>query len=144
MSPTRLQITMDMKIAQPIEKVFEAVVDPEKMQNYFITSSTGRMEEGKTLTWTWADYNNAQQEIWVEKLLAPTLLIFWWAGSGFKTQVTLTFSAFENAQTLVSVIEEGWEKDDRGIQCLAENTKGWSSFLLGLKAYLQYGINLRK
>lgn len=140
----RLRILMEMKVAQPIEKVFEAVIDPEKMKHYFITSSSGVMEEGKTLTWRWADYNNAEQKVGVEKLLFPTLIVFNWAASGLKTTVTLTFDSLDPSHTLVTVTEDGWERDDRGIQCLAENTKGWCAFLLGLKAFLQYGINLRK
>jgi uncharacterized protein YndB with AHSA1/START domain len=31
--------------------VFEAIVDPEKMSHYFISSGNGRMENGKTVRW---------------------------------------------------------------------------------------------
>ena len=34
---------------EPINEVFEAIVNPEKMTNYFISKSTGIMEEGKDL-----------------------------------------------------------------------------------------------
>ena len=37
-----------MGILKPAHEVFEAIVDPDKMNKYFITISTGRMESGKT------------------------------------------------------------------------------------------------
>lgn len=44
-----LGIKVALQILKPANKVFEAIVDPIKMSNYFISTSTGRMEEGKTL-----------------------------------------------------------------------------------------------
>ncbi len=42
-------------------------------------------------------------------------------------------------------VEEG-EMDDteKGINTLIQQTEGWANFLACLKAYLDYGINLRK
>ena len=37
-----------MGILKPAHEVFEAIVDPDKMNKYFITTSTGKMESGKT------------------------------------------------------------------------------------------------
>jgi len=36
------------------------------------------------------------------------------------------------------------KNDDVGINWLKSNTEGWANFLACLKAYLEYGINLRK
>jgi hypothetical protein len=46
--------------------------------------------------------------------------------------------------TLVSVTEKGMENNEAGIKWLIGNTEGWANFLACLKAYLEYGINLRK
>ncbi|QOG04311.1 hypothetical protein [Flavobacterium sp. MDT1-60] len=40
-----------IQIQKPIEEVFEAIVNPENMINYFISESSGRMETGKELIW---------------------------------------------------------------------------------------------
>ena len=37
-----------MGILKPAQEVFEAIVEPDKMNKHFITTSTGRMESGKT------------------------------------------------------------------------------------------------
>jgi hypothetical protein len=36
------------------------------------------------------------------------------------------------------------KNDEKGIKWLQGNTAGWANFLACLKAYLEYGINLRK
>lgn len=36
---------------KPVHEVFEAIADPSKMSNYFISKSSGKMEEGKELIW---------------------------------------------------------------------------------------------
>jgi uncharacterized protein YndB with AHSA1/START domain len=43
----KLEIKTGIKIDKPEHDVFEAIVDPSKISNYFLSSSSGRMEEGK-------------------------------------------------------------------------------------------------
>jgi hypothetical protein len=42
------------------------------------------------------------------------------------------------------VLEKSRENDVAGLKWLKGNTEGWANFLACLKAYLEYGINLRK
>lgn len=49
-----------------------------------------------------------------------------------------------NNSTLVSITEKSMENDEAGIKWLIGNTEGWANFLACLKAWLEYGINLRK
>jgi len=48
MSEKRIKTKVQMGILKPAYEVFEAIVDPDKMNKYFITTSTGRMESRKT------------------------------------------------------------------------------------------------
>jgi uncharacterized protein YndB with AHSA1/START domain len=48
MSEERIKTKVQMGILKPAHQVFEAIVDPDKMNKYLITTSTGRMESGKT------------------------------------------------------------------------------------------------
>lgn len=49
MTPSTLEIKAAIQIQKPLHEVFEAIVDPEKMSNYFISKASGRMEEGKQI-----------------------------------------------------------------------------------------------
>jgi hypothetical protein len=47
-------------------------------------------------------------------------------------------------QTLVKLTEGKIEANEAGIKWYGENSGGWMNFLDCLKAYTEYGINLRK
>ncbi|MCW3087008.1 MAG: Activator of Hsp90 ATPase 1 family protein [Sediminibacterium sp.] len=139
----QLEVNTQTRIGAPVEKVFEAIIDPEKMSQYFISSSTGPMIAGRTVEWTWADYN-VTIPIEVDTVEPDRLIVFRWTGSYTETVVTIELIAETGNITLVKVREKGWDKDDDGIHRLAEQTQGWVEMLLCLKAFVQYGINLRK
>ncbi|MEZ5019958.1 MAG: hypothetical protein R2756_07515 [Bacteroidales bacterium] len=78
-----LEIETAIQVLKTPHEVFEAIVDPAMMSNYFISRGSGRLDEGKR------------------------------------------------------------ELDEAGLKWLQGNTAGWANFLACLKAYLEYGINLR-
>ena len=47
----QLEIKAGLQVLKPINEVFEAIVDPDKMKNYFISESSGYMKEGEMLKW---------------------------------------------------------------------------------------------
>ena len=47
MKTKTLAVKAAIQISKPVNEVFEAIVDPAQMTNYFISKSSGRMEEGK-------------------------------------------------------------------------------------------------
>lgn len=55
----------------------------------------------------------------------------------------MTLTAGESNSTLVTITEKSMANDEAGIKWLKGNTEGWANFLACLKAFLEYGINLR-
>ncbi|MEF9478126.1 SRPBCC domain-containing protein [Chryseobacterium sp. 1B4] len=49
-------VDAQMLIRKSVEDVFEAFINPEVTTNFWFTKSTGRLEEGKTVTWEWEMY----------------------------------------------------------------------------------------
>jgi uncharacterized protein YndB with AHSA1/START domain len=49
MNKKSIQVKTQLSIAKPAHEVFEAIVDPRKMSQYFISSGSGRMESGQTV-----------------------------------------------------------------------------------------------
>jgi len=142
MTEDKIRAKVQMGILKPASEIFEAIVDPEKMKEYFISSSTGRMESGKDLTWTWDDFE-AKHEIKVGKLEKEKTVSFEWNASGVKCVVVITLEPKGENRTLVKVTESEWPADYKGAnQCMSQ-VEGWTNFLCCLKAYLEYGINLR-
>ena len=143
MKPEKLEINVSMQIQKPISEVFEAIVNPEKMSNYFISESTGLMEENKELTWKFPEFDE-RFPIKVGKIEKDKYISFHWGETGNELLVEITLASAENNLTLVTVSEKSRNNDEEGIKWLSGNSFGWSNFLSCLKAYLEYGINLRK
>lgn len=139
----KLEINGAMQIQKPIQEVFEAIVNPEKMSNYFISQSSGIMEEGKNLIWKFPEFD-FECPIKVQKVETNKYISFYWENSGKDLLVEITLSEKENNSTLVSISEKSMENNEAGLKWLSGNSFGWSNFLACLKAYLEYNINLRK
>lgn len=143
MTPETLEINVAMQISKPINEVFEAIVDPEKMCNYFISQSTGRMETGKDLIWKFPEFD-MEVPVKVVKAEPNNLISYYWENSGENLLVEMNLSTVEDNFTLVKISEKSMANNEAGLKWLSGNSFGWSNFLSCLKAYLEFGINLRK
>jgi uncharacterized protein YndB with AHSA1/START domain len=143
MQPEKLEINVAMQIGKPVQEVFEAIINPEKMTNYFISESTGMLEEGKELIWKFPEFD-FECPVRVGKIKKNNYISYYWENSGSELLVEMTLTERENNSTLVSISEKSMENDENGLKWLSGNSFGWSNFLACLKAYLEYGINLRK
>lgn len=139
-----LDIKAKIQVQKPIETVFEAIVDPKHMSGYFIAGGSGRIEEDKELNWTFPEFD-VNVPVLGARTESPGFVSFYWdAGNGKKCLVTMTLEAKGANDTLVTVTEGSMDNDEAGLKWLKSNTEGWANFLACLKAYLEYGINLRK
>jgi len=143
MEKQKLEVKAAIQISKPADEVFEAIVDPVKMSNYFISESSGRMEEGKKLIWRFPEFD-MDVAVRVGKIEKNKYISFYWDSDGVELLSEMTLTSRANNSTLVSVTEKSRENDEAGIKWLVGNTEGWANFLACLKAWLEYGINLRK
>ena len=135
------------RIARPVHDVFEAVVDPTKLSEYFTTGGAqGRLETGATVTWDFADFPGAFP-VTVVEVEQDQRVVFRWDGeeadSG-ATTVTMTFEQLDDGRTLVTIAEEGWRSTDDGHQAALRNCEGWTGALIALKVWIEHGIHLRE
>jgi uncharacterized protein YndB with AHSA1/START domain len=142
MTEDKIKAKVQLGILRPTGEVFEAIVDPDKMNKYFISTSTGRIETGMVITWTWKDFE-AEQRIRVGKVDKDKEISFEWNGSGVECVVIITLEPKGENQTLVKITESEWPADFQGAKRCMGQVVGWTHFLCCLKAYLEYGINLR-
>lgn len=145
MTPTpQLSISTRIHISKPVNDVFEAIADPKHMTQYFISESSGRMEADKTLKWKFAEMDLVFP-VKVNQVRPASLISFTWQDfEGKDLSVEISLQAVEPSRTLIIITEGEKENNEAGIKWLKENTEGWANFLACLKAYVEYGINLRK
>ena len=143
MTSDKLEVNAKIQIQKPIGEVFEAIVNPEKMSNYFIASSSGRMEVGEELTWWFPEFEEGFP-IRVGKIEKDKYVSYYWEMEDHELLVEIELSSEQGGQTVVKITEREMENNAAGMKWLKGNTEGWANFLACLKAYLEYGINLRK
>jgi uncharacterized protein YndB with AHSA1/START domain len=138
-----LEIKTAIQILKPANEVFEAIVDPIKMSNYFISKSSGRMENGKQIMWQFPEFDT-EFPIRVGEIVKYEYISYYWNVEGTELLVEMTLTPRNEGSTLVTISEGSRANDEEGIKWLKSNTAGWANFLACLKAFLEYGINLRK
>ena len=145
------EFTVAGRISRPIDEVFEAVVDPARLSGYFTTGgASGRLETGATVTWDFHDFPGAFPVRVVEVVPNEKIVLRWEAAPDedpagtYDTTVTMTFEALEDARTLVRIHEAGFRDNAAGQKASYGNCEGWTGMLAAMKAYVEYGINLRE
>ena len=138
------QVTTKLKIIKPANEIFEAIVNPEKMANYWFSSGTERVKQGKTITWRYDEYN-AEGVIDVLEVVDNKKIVFSWGGEDQGTVVTIIFKELDNSSTVIEVNESGLKEDDPEIvNKMMGQKEGWVYMLTCLKGYLENGAtNLR-
>lgn len=129
------------KIEKPANEVFEAFVDPEKIGNFWFSSSSERWEKGKTVTLRYDEYN-AVVDINVIEMELHKKIVFTWGPGEDEHTVTITLTALDDDNTIIEVKEEGFYENHEGlIHELVDNKEGWVYMLTCLKGYLESGIS---
>ncbi len=129
-----------MLIRKPVEEVFEAFINPAITKNFWFTKASGKLEVGKKITWEWEMYNISTTVI-AREILQDQKIVFEW-DNATKT-VELIFTELDDNSTFVTVTESGYNKTgDELIAVIKESTGGFTTVLDGLKAFLEYRINL--
>src|SRR5882672_9200367 len=103
---TMLEIKTGLKMRKPVYEVFEAIVDPAKMSNYFIASGSARMEEGKTVNWKFPEMDMIFP-VRIVKVEKDKYISYYWgdpAAEG-ETLVEITLRQMDDGTTFVNVME---------------------------------------
>ena len=90
-----------LQIQKPIALVYEGIVNPEIMTQYFISESTGLMETGKDLVWSFPEFDDkfAVTEVKVETNVSVS---FVWDP---ETVVKINLKEHQEDSTIVEVTE---------------------------------------
>jgi uncharacterized protein YndB with AHSA1/START domain len=146
-----LRFKVTGRIARPVEEVFEAVVDPDQLSQYFTTGGAkGRLETGATVSWDFADFPGAFPVQVVDVEPNRRIVLRWDAADdaaddsgSYQTTVTMEFEPLDDGRTLVTIAEEGWKPTDSGLASSYGNCEGWTGALCAMKVWLEHGIHLR-
>ncbi len=135
------EITSKMRFDESTSEVFEALVNPEKIGNYWFSNSSGRLEEGKKIKWIYQEYN-AELTIKVVEVEQDKRIVYKWGEGEQETTVTFLLTEEQDGSTILEVTESGFNTDDPEIvNILLGQKEGWMYMLTCLKGYLENGIS---
>src|ERR1051325_4062934 len=131
-----------MLIRKPVAEVFEAFIDPAITSRFWFTKSTGRLESGKHITWTWEMYAISIDVI-VREIEANKRILLDWGNYGSMTTVDWIFTSYEGDTTYVTITNSGFQGDgDKVVRDALDSKGGFTWVLAGLKALLEHDIEL--
>ena len=141
-----LHFKVSGRVARTVHDVFEAVVEPDQLSQYFTTGGAkGRLETGATVTWDFADFPGAFPVEVVEVVPDERVTLRWQAADGdYLTTVVMEFEQLDDGRTLVTIAEDGWRDGEAAQQASYGNCEGWTGMLIALKVWLEHGIELRE
>lgn len=135
----KLIVKTCIQIQRPINEIFESIVNPDRMKHYFIGEGSGRLEQGKEVIWKWREFPE-EFSVNVVKIVENKEVSFIWDS---ETVVNITLEEQPDRSVVVQVVEGDKELNENNLKWYGGNSEGWANFLACMKAYLEYGINLR-
>lgn len=144
-----LKFQVQTRIQKPVEEVFDAVYNNEKLSGYFTNGgSSAPLDEGTEVEWRFADNPGGEEHVGmvtVKQVIPNELIVIEWDGDGGRmTRTEMNFEKTDVGDTIVRISEGTWQETEDGLKRSYGNCMGWSHMLMCLKAYVEYGINLRK
>ena len=131
-----------MLIRKPVSDVFEAFIDPAITSRFWFTKSTGRLEPGKHITWTWEMYD-VSAEVEVKEIEVNKRILIDWGNYSELTSVEWIFTPYEDGATYVTITNSGFKGDgDKVVKDALDSTGGFTWVLAGLKALLEHNVEL--
>ncbi|WP_206363205.1 SRPBCC family protein [Sinomicrobium pectinilyticum] len=133
-------VEAQMLIRKPVAMVFEAFTDPEITKNFWFTHSSGKLEQGKKLTWEWEMYQ-VSTTVFVREISPDKKISITWGDP--PTTVDFEFTVLDENATYVVIKNYGFpEKGEALLRVIKDSTGGFTTVLDGLKAFLEHGIRL--
>lgn len=129
-----------MLIRKPTSEVFNAFIDPDITRNFWFSKGSDKLIEGKNVTWEWEMYNISFLVYTRQVILNEKIVIEWQKPT---TTVEFNFKTLSSGYTYVIIRHFGFDQSgDELLAAIKDSVGGFTTVLDGLKAYLEYGINL--
>lgn len=132
----------EMLIRKPISEVFDAFINPEITSQIWFTKSSGKLQKGLEIEWTWEMYNHSAI-IKVLDIEANKRILIEWMAYGYPTTVEWVFKSLADDQTFVSITNGDFQGElEEIIKSVRDSTEGFTLVLAGLKALFEHNIKL--
>lgn len=137
-----MKITIEQKINKPVREVYDAIVDSRHLSQYFVSASSGSLEQGRTVIWSFGP--DGETDVRIKNIENNSLIEFEWRATGMLTTVTIHLEVIDPRTTNVKIYESEFRLNKEDFYTAADQSHGWTNMLDCLKAYLEFGVNLKE
>lgn len=135
-------IKLQMLFRVPVERVFDAFVNPRVTTRFWFTHSSGPLESGRDIVWEWRMYGAATR-VHVHELEPNRRIVMEWGNEAKRSTVEWNFESRPNGTTLVDLENSGFVGTAEEVVAEAvDASSGFSLVLANAKAFLEHGIKL--
>jgi uncharacterized protein YndB with AHSA1/START domain len=135
-------VKLQMLFRVPVERVFEAFVNPDITTRFWFTHSSGPLEAGRDVVWEWRMYG-VSTRVRVLELEQNRRIVIEWGDEGKRSTIEWKFESRPDGSSLVDVANFGFVGTAEEVVGEAIDTSsGFSLVLANAKALLEYGIDL--
>lgn len=136
-------VKQQMLFRVPVERVFDAFVNPELTTQFWFTHSDGRLEKGQTVTWEWRMYGCSTQVLVLDVETNQSIKIEWGENDA-RSNVEWLFAKRPDGTTLVTITNDNFSGDSESAVAEAiDSMGGFSLVLANAKAFLEHDVDLR-
>lgn len=126
-----LVVDVDMLVRRPAAEVYEAFADPDRIRRFWLASSSGRLESGGLVHWTFK-VAGAETDVRVIDARPGELLDLRWDDD---QQLQITFAEREDGTVVGAKVSDVTQPD-----VAIELMSGFTLMLASLKIWLEHGI----
>lgn len=132
----------EMMIRKPIEKVFEAFIDPAITSKFWFTQGSAKLNPGASINWIWEMYD-LTVPVKVLSIEDNKSINIEWGSDEHLSKATWEFKALTPNKTFVQITNFDFlgTKEEVTNQVI-DSTGGFTMLLAGAKAWLEHGIEL--
>lgn len=137
-------VEVGMGLRCPRSDAFQALVDPDITTKFWFTESSGPVEAGNKLEWTWEMYGVSAQVV-VKEVEENERIVINWGDPEKPTTVAFDFHPWGDDRTYLQITETGLGGDgaDKVVAQAIDSTGGFTMLLSAMKAYLEHDVVLR-
>ena len=141
MSDNPMVVKAEMLIRKPANEVFEAFTDPAATTKFWFTKSSGKLEAGKQIQWTWEMFN-VGTTVNVKAIEPNKRIIIEWGEGNARNTVEWVFTPHVKG-TVVTITNGDFKgSPDEIVQQALDSQQGLTIVVCGAKAWLEHGIQL--
>ncbi len=119
------------------KRVFDAFVDPQALECFWLSAASGRLEVGRTIHWSFL-VPGAEVDTTAARLDRPYALAWDWSDG---SRVEIVLEPIDGGTAVTVINDQLPEGGDGGVEAALNATEGFALVVADLKTWIETGVS---